>query len=183
MPNRIIRSSILNSDSYVALENDSARVLFYHLMLLADDLGNVDGGETYLRRNAFVEPVTVTIMSRLLEQLQDKDLIRIYMVESRRYIHIPRFRQRLRYTKRACPRPPESIECTEIKDLLAKKTVYSPSTDRLPPDLSAPEVEEKRSQGIASHIIDSNVNKVITVIWPNPDAAVSDGDDEGDLPF
>jgi hypothetical protein len=56
----------------------------------------------------------------LLAELVDHELIRIYQVDGKRYAHIPRSRQRLRYLKGKHPRPPVEVEDKEITELIRK---------------------------------------------------------------
>ncbi len=44
----------------------------------------------------------------------------IYDANAKRYVHIPRSRQRIRYLSGKHPRPPPSVEDKEIKDLITK---------------------------------------------------------------
>ena len=108
MPSRIIRDGILDSDKYAQL-SDSARLLFFHLMLLADDYGCVHAGATFLRRRAFFDSPNDARIAKLLGELVDVDLIRTYEHEQGCYAFIPRFRQRLDRYKLSHPKPPESL--------------------------------------------------------------------------
>jgi len=99
------------------------------------------------------EPCALTDRNQvgeILAALTDVDLIRLYIVDGKRYGHIPKFRQRLRYVNGKHPRPPAAMECREIKDNLAEKTARSPTkSDRGPSAVGRSEVkrsEVKRSE-------------------------------------
>ena len=145
MPDRVIRDDILDSERYLSLSSDTARLCFLHLILVADDLGNCDGSNLFLRRRVLVCNLSEAAVTKIISELADTDLIRLYEHEGKRLIHIPRFRQRIRYIKRAHPRPPEGIECNEIKDLISKKSDYSQSIDGLQSD-EVKRSEEKRRE-------------------------------------
>jgi hypothetical protein len=149
MPDRIIRDELLDSEKYLDLPSDSHRLLFIHLILLADDLGNTEAGTGFLRRRAMCGSTPAAIAA-LISHLVDVDLIRLYSVGDKQYVHIPKFRQRLRYmTRLRHPRPPEHVECNEIKDLILKKSDYSLTTVRPESDYSQTVVgkyEEKRRE-------------------------------------
>lgn len=119
MPDRIVRDELLDSPRYLSLSSDTARLLFVHLLLVADDLGNAEAGPHFIRRRLLACPLPDEAIAALLGELNDADLIRVYLVNGKRYAHVPRFRQRLRSYKRAHPRPPETSECPEIKALLS----------------------------------------------------------------
>lgn len=130
MPDRIIRDEILDSDRYWDLASDSARLLFDHFMLVADDLGNAEATNSFIRRRLLqaTKPDDQAI-GALLEDLARVDIARPYAVGPKRYVHIPRFRQRLRSYKRVNPRPPASVECSEISKLIAELSDSCPTDD------------------------------------------------------
>ena len=138
MPDRIVRDELLESDRYRELPGpkaDTARMLFGHFLLIADDLGNAEATHGIIRRKllprAQGEPSpTNADIDELLALLVKADLIRLYLSAGKRYAHIPKFRQRLRSYKRAHPRPPADIECKEIKEVIANLSVNSQTDDR-----------------------------------------------------
>jgi hypothetical protein len=142
MPDRIIRDELMRSHRYRTLSSDTTRLLFVHLLLSVDNLGNHEATTTAVSdviRRHIDEPT----LAKLLAELADADLIRMYQVDAKPYLHIPRFRQRLRYLGSKHPRPPANIECSEISSLLKKvgtKTVHSHDKDRTQP------LEVKRSE-------------------------------------
>lgn len=129
MPDRIVRDELLDSDRYCSLSSDTARMLFIHFLLTADDLGNAEATSRLIRTRLLPAGGSDEAITKLLSELADADLVRVYEVEGKRYVHIPRFRQRLRSIKRAHPRPPAAIECTEIKTLLSNLSDKRPSND------------------------------------------------------
>jgi hypothetical protein len=116
------------------------------MLLLADDLGNLEAGSGYLRRRVLPN-VSPSAIPSILSELADCDLIRLYVRDGKSYVHIPRFRQRLRYIKGHCPRPPEEIECKDIRQLIVEKTDLSQTKDGPKSDSSQQKrSEEKRSE-------------------------------------
>ena len=133
MPDRIVRDELLRSHRYVSLPTDTDRLLFIHLLLSADSLGNAEATGTALSL-MMARPIDDILAAKLLAHLADCDLVRLYEVNEKRYVHIPRFRQRLRYLRGKHPRPPDKMECREIKELIEKvgpRSDYSRTTVRL----------------------------------------------------
>lgn len=149
MPDRIIRDEILNSDTVLGLKRNTHRLAFVACVLEADDLGNFEAGPGALWR-LWRDWLALTDRSQVPEivlALTDADLIRLYEVDGKRYAHIPKFRQRLRYPNGKHPRPPQSLECKQINELMAKKTDRSPTIDGPQSDRSPPKRREvKRSE-------------------------------------
>lgn len=107
MPTRVIRGSLLTSDRWLALRDNTARVCFVACVLTADDCGNMEGSIPHLRRIWRDYGVdTEERVNRTLAELVDTDLVRIYPVDNKQFIHIPRFGQALRYLKRRNPGSP-----------------------------------------------------------------------------
>jgi hypothetical protein len=145
MSDRVIRDEILDSERYLSLTSDTARLLFIHFVLVADDLGNSEAGDLFVRRRLLATTTPEKAISALISELADADLIRAYEVDGKRFIHIPRFRQRLRYTNSKFPRPPEAIECQSIKDMMYKKSDLGQTQDG-PKTAEVKRSEVKRSK-------------------------------------
>lgn len=129
MPDRIVRDELLDSDRYAALSSDTARMLFVHFLLVADDLGNAEATTMFVRRRLLPSGGSEAAVLKLLTELADCDLIRLYEVNGKRLAHIPRFRQRLRSYRRANPRPPAALECFEIAQVLSNLSDNRLSSD------------------------------------------------------
>lgn len=99
---------MLDSHRYGGL-SDSAKLLFIHLLLVADDLGCTTITPTFLRRRVFYNQPTNEHIAKLVTELVDVDLIRLYQHEGGEYAFIPRFRQRLQRTTSKHPKPPDSV--------------------------------------------------------------------------
>jgi hypothetical protein len=142
MPDRVIRDELLRSHRYRTLSSDTTRLLFVHLLLHADSLGNCEAHTTALG-DAMGRQVDEATAAKWLDELSDVDLIRVYVADKKRYCHIPRFRQRLRYPNGKHPRPPSNIECSEIRELAQKVRPRSDSSQTVVGPQSA---EVKRSE-------------------------------------
>lgn len=113
MPTRMIRDALLNSDRFLSLPDNTARICYVACLLTADDRGNLEGGTGHLVRmwrDFGVDSTEKAVSISLF--LADRDLIRLYAVSGKAYIHVPRFQQRMRSFKRACEPSPwcEKIE-------------------------------------------------------------------------
>lgn len=108
MPNRILRDAALDSDRLAAV-SEPAEVLFYRLIMLADDFGRFDGRMSVIRSRAFALRQSVPeeeVMHRM-QELCKVGLIHSYSVSGKPYISIPRFGQRQRAEKSKFPAPPD----------------------------------------------------------------------------
>lgn len=117
MPSRMIRDALLDSDRFLSLPDNTARICYVSCLLTADDRGNLEastGALVRLWRDFGVDSNDKA--NDTAQFLADKDLIRVYEVAGKRYIHVPRFRQRMRSFKRACPASPWCETVEESKD-------------------------------------------------------------------
>jgi hypothetical protein len=108
MPTRMVREGLLDSDRYWAVTIE-ARQLFWHLMLLADDFGCVSLAPAFIRRRCFDDGPSQEKIDRLITQLMDVDLIRVYESNGARYAFIPRFQQRLKRFTLKHPEPAAAV--------------------------------------------------------------------------
>lgn len=140
MPTRMIRDALLGSDRFLMLPDNTARVCFVACLLRADDRGNLEAGPGHLVRLWRDFGVDCTEKAAAIGQsLADQDLIRFYDADDKRYAHIPRFGQRLRSFKRACPASPWSENAKESTDLPLNCQQVAANGGKLRP-------EEKRSE-------------------------------------
>lgn len=154
MPDRIIRDELKRSPRYRRLSSDTVRLLFIHLLLTVDSLGNCEASSIAVE-DAMHRPIDSETAAKWLGELADADLIRLYQINGKPYLHVPRFRQRLRYVKRIHPRPPQEIECIEINELMNKvrlQTGDSQTTVRLE-SVEVKRSEEKRSKPFAPNAV------------------------------
>lgn len=140
MPDRIIRDELLTSERYWSVGIEAQR-LFVHLLLSADALGRFSGKNYTIRSSCYPGiAVSEKLIEKLISDLHDADLIRIYQCEGDRYIFIPRYRQRLRAKESYLPSPPK-----EINDITIEKSDSSQTQVRLESDASPP--KEGRKEG------------------------------------
>jgi hypothetical protein len=123
VPNRIIRDSILDSERYLSLTHHVERLLFYELILLADDYGLVPLGQAFLaRRTTACGGMSGEQCLKVISALADVDLIRVFNSQSgSRFAYMPRFGNSPRSAKPKWPIPPDAIGGNEIKDLQQKR--------------------------------------------------------------
>lgn len=138
MPDRVIRDELLSSERWLSLKDNSDRLAFVVLLLSSDALGNLEAGEFRLLRIWRDFGInTVPLVNKVLSELADCDLVRIYNADEKRYLHIPRYRQELRYLKRHFPLSPWTTDAQ--KQAIAKNS-------RRANDVQAPSAHEKRSE-------------------------------------
>jgi len=142
MPTRMIRESLLESDRFLNLPDNTARICYIALLLTADDRGNLEASSGRLVRLWRDFGVDSNQKAASISQfLADQDLIRLYDTEQKSYIHVPRFGQRLRNFKRSCPPSPWCETQTESTNSSEKRQQIAATRRKSPP-----EVEEKRSR-------------------------------------
>lgn len=147
MPNRIVRDSLLDSPRWHALSSDGVRLLFVELLLLADDYGLTPVYPLFLaRRTASARRATDPAITKMVSELADADLIRVYQAKGQAYAYIPRFGNWPRAKKTKWPMPPDELGGREIKDLQQKRTAGAeqPQSDGR---ASAPETETETETG------------------------------------
>lgn len=136
----MIRDALLDSDRFLSLPDNTARICYVSCLLTADDRGNLEASDTQLTRmwrDYGIDSHAKALM--IVQQLADHDLVRIYDADKKRYLHIPRFRQRMRHLTRACPSSPWcGIE--------EKQEDSSKNVSRTPDDRQRVAAEVKRSE-------------------------------------
>jgi hypothetical protein len=129
MPDRVIRDELLTSERYWSVSIEAQR-LFIHILLNVDDVARFSGKNYTIRSACFpgqaIEPAKV---EKLLSELQDIDLVRLYEVSNERFIFVPRFKQRLRFTKSRYPEPPREINDIAAEKTGSSQTQVSPESD------------------------------------------------------
>jgi len=108
MYDRVLRSELMESERWLDLHSDTARLVFVSLIPLADDFGNMEGGSRRLWRWLSLRTAckTEADVIKVLSELCDADLVRRYQVDGLDYLHIPRFRNDRTYFRRAVPPSP-----------------------------------------------------------------------------
>lgn len=128
MPNRLIREGLMESEAVLSLPVEG-RWLFVIVMLSADDVGLFEATEFKLARRA---DVNRDLAGKLMQMLADADLVRLYMVDNKRYGFIPKFRQRLQIQTSKHPLPPRELyqddadALNKINKLATRSTVGAP---------------------------------------------------------
>lgn len=127
---RVVRDELLTSERYWSVSIEAQR-LFVHLILCADDLGRFSGKNYTIRTSCFPgQSVQAKKVEKLLAELQDADLVRVYQHEGGRFLFIPRFRQRLRYFHGRYPEPPKEINDLPKEKSDRSQTKVGPESDR-----------------------------------------------------
>jgi len=130
MPDRVLRSGLFTSEAWLSLKNNDDRVCWIVLFGNADVFGNQPAGPHRLvhiwRHTGIDSPEKA---AKVLLELGDADLVRVYEIEGKRYVHIPRYAQRLRYLGKFCPLSQWNTD--EEKQRVTKK---SPEHHRRPPE-------------------------------------------------
>ncbi len=106
MPNRLLKEGICTSDAINMLSSDS-EVLFYRLLVTADDYGRMDGRVQIVKSQCFPlkDSFTSDKIKELLAELRDAGLISFYQVSNKPFFYVRKWEQRVR-SKGKYPEPP-----------------------------------------------------------------------------
>lgn len=110
MPNRILRD-ITDSEKVNSLSSQ-AEVLFYRLMMKADDYGCFHAKSSLIKAALFplrLDSVRETDITRWLAECEKAGLIAFYEADSKPYLVIVNFGQRMRNMKKRFPTPPDNL--------------------------------------------------------------------------
>jgi len=119
MPNRILKDSIKYSDQIDSL-TWFEEVVFYRLMVSADDYGCYDGRINILKNALFPtkDSVTKKSVEDAISHLASVGLLCLYTVNGKPYLFFPTWEkhQRVRNKERKYPEPPESLtaDCCQL---------------------------------------------------------------------
>lgn len=115
MPDRVIRDELLDSERWLAVDN-LCRLAFLACTLKCDTAGNLDAQPLRLLRLwRDFGTKTVAASEAVLTRLEAVDLVRLYVFNGRRYVHVPRFGQSRKYLGRLHPESPWDYEKRETQ--------------------------------------------------------------------
>ena len=107
MPTRILRAELLDSEAWLSLKDNADRSAWISCFLSADTLGNMPAGPNRLIKLWRAYGIeTEEKVAKVLRELADVDLVRLYQVDEKPYLHIPRFGQSRRFLGHLWPLPP-----------------------------------------------------------------------------
>lgn len=134
MPDRIIRGTLWESERFVNLPRNTHRLAFVALLTAADAIGNMEAADGHLWRiwRDVLRLDTRAAIVEILDALVGADLVRLYDVAGKRFLHIPRYRQRMRYLARL--NPPSPWTTPEEKQRIAANSpgAHRANTGRAP---------------------------------------------------
>lgn len=117
---RVIRSELLESDPWNGLKDNADRLAWLACFLTADVLGDMPAGSIRLMRLWRGYGIdTPQKVAKVLAELVDSDLVRLYEVDGKPYLHIPKYRQKTRWLGHIWPLSPWVT--IEQKQRVAKK--------------------------------------------------------------
>lgn len=89
MPTRYLKSEICDSETLDSL-TPLAEVLFYRLLVTADDFGRLDARQAYVKSKCFPvrDSITAKDTEKLLLELHEKEVIILYEIDGRRYLQL-----------------------------------------------------------------------------------------------
>jgi hypothetical protein len=124
MPNRIIKESICVSDQINAL-SPFEEVLFYRLLVNADDYGRYDGRVAIIKNRLFPlkDSLRVDQIEKALQSLSSQELVERYMVDGRPFVRLTGWdkHQTIRAKKSKYPAPDGKSGDTQESEIICKQ--------------------------------------------------------------
>lgn len=117
MPNRIIREGIISSEAVCSL-SWPAEVFYRRLLSVVDDFGRFSAHQSMLRAACYplqLDKVGNADIAKWLGETQKAGLVSVYTVETKQYLEVHKFDQRVRAEKSKYPaRPLDDGQMTVI---------------------------------------------------------------------
>ncbi len=162
MPNRIIKESIKSSDQIDQL-TWFEEVVYYRLIVSADDYGCFDGRPVYLKNELFPTKDTVTkkAIEDAIQRLASVGLLHKYEVNGKPYLFFPTWEkhQRIRNKHRKYPLPPVdghlTADCGQMTADCQPESESNPNPN--------PNPESKSNSTRAHEAADPGLAKVMTL--------------------
>lgn len=124
MPNRIIKESICVSDQINAL-SPFEEVLFYRLLVNADDYGRYDGRVAIIKNRLFPlkDSLRVDQIEKALQSLSSQELVERYVVDGRPFVRLTGWdkHQTIRAKKSKYPAPDGKSGDTHEPEIICKQ--------------------------------------------------------------
>ncbi len=127
MPNRVLREGILTSER-INLLSWEAEVFYRRLMSVVDDFGRFSAHPSLLRAALYplkLDTVRDANMERLLAAVEQACLVRVYVVDGKRYLEMHDFKQQIRAKQSKYPDPPSLDERTHSMCVADEKQLQS----------------------------------------------------------
>jgi len=174
MPNRLLREGICTSDPINELSAEE-EVMFYRLLVVADDYGHMDGRLTILKAQCFPlkETATVARIETWVAGLVRKSMLARYMVDGRTFLAVRKWESRVR-TKAKYPIPSEADWCDLSTDCAqADNNMPQGAADGEQDAARAGPRNARRGLGLGLGLGASNDNQVVfdaaSGAWTIPD--------------
>jgi hypothetical protein len=148
MPNRVIREGILDSEKVSGL-SEAEQNFFFRLLLIVDDYGRFDARPGLLRSKCYPvdDSKTLTMVSNMLTSLHGANLIELYTVGEKSYLHINEFNQRLRQKREKFPGPEKGTCQQHDSNVRADVSNMRPESNPIRNDLES----ESESESETNH--------------------------------
>jgi len=135
MPTRLLREGIVNSERMETLTPE-AEVLFYRLLVVADDLGLMDARPAVIRSRCFAlrEELPKARIVAWLQELVTAGMVVCYFADGKPYLAIQRWEQRQRsHAKYPTPDGRTFVDATAIDGDMRAAVSTPPSLVSVPP--------------------------------------------------
>lgn len=162
MPDRIVRVGILTSDAVNSL-SWAGEVFYRRLMSVVDDFGRYDGRTSVLRAALYalkVDRVSEPDIGKWIRECEEAGLVRRYTVDSKPFLELPKFGQKVRAAKSKWPGPPTSANtCQQMSadaPVVVDVSVFEDDSMSGKPDVAKP---VSRSHTLEAEAVLSYLNR------------------------
>lgn len=167
MPDRIVRASILTSDSVSRL-SWGAEVFYRRLFNVADDYGRFDARPSILRAALYplqIDKVTEANVLKWLDECTTAGVVSVYSVSEGQYLEVLKFNQRIQ-GKAKYPSPSEGlITSTVIHGDSPGKTAYARASSPSPNTSSSSAWMGSQEGKAARELIGGWFGRRLTTRW------------------
>ena len=131
---RLIRKSLLESERWLTLKDNADRLAYISLLLNSDDYGNYSGEPYRLMRMWRDFGITSTaLVAKTLSEMQDHDMIGLYSIGERPFIHLHRTFNTKQWWWRSFPKSPFPEDQDNPKKQRVSDLSIKPVLDRHKP--------------------------------------------------
>lgn len=127
MPTRYLKPGVRDSEAIDSL-SPLAEVLFYRLLVTVDDFGRYDGRAAMIKAHCFpIKDMPVAKCAALLQELHDRGLVVLYMVDDKPYVQMCKWDNVPRAKESKHPAP--DVDAMHLHTYASKPRAVLPLTE------------------------------------------------------
>jgi hypothetical protein len=141
---RVIRKSLLESERWLTLKDNADRLAFLSLLLNCDDYGNYSAERFRLLRMWRDFGITTTaLVSKCLAELESHEMIGIYEIDGRPFLHVFRLFNSKQWWWRSFPKSPFTDDIDNEKKQRVSELSIKPVSDQHKPGVRGKGIGEE----------------------------------------